>query len=163
MSFNIRKLMFISMFNFFVYQLLFGQISLKFDEISHRGLEINQKHSIGLLIEQLPPQAEKIGLLPDNLMAIFEKHFKTGGLKIVPEQEEYLYLNLSLTNRAFNISLSFDRPVYFIANDKVYITTASTWEHGAIGTHLGEAKPVLDSLDKLLKIFLETFLSANQK
>jgi hypothetical protein len=59
--------------------------------------------------------------------------------------------------------LSFDRPVYFVANNKVYITTASTWEHGAIGTHLGEAKPILDSLDRLLKIFLEAYLSVNPK
>ena len=163
MRVNTSKLVFIFLFNLSVYHILFGQITLKFDDISHRGLEITQKHTIGLLIEQLPPRAEKIGLLPENLMAIFEKHLETGGIKIVPEQEEYLYFNLSLTNRAFNISLSFDRPVYFIANDKVYITTASTWEHGAIGTHLGEAEPILNSLDRLLKIFLEAYLSANQK
>jgi hypothetical protein len=61
------------------------------------------------------------------------------------------------------VSLSLERPVYFQAAEKVFVTTGSTWERGAAGTHAGDSRNIIQSLEKLLQNFLEIYLQINKK
>lgn len=161
---KISKILIISLSVILVFlRVTFGQSQLDFDRISKSGLEVSNYKSLGLLIESLPEYAKKMGLMKENIQTRCELQLRQAGIRPTPEKDEYLYVNIALTDESYNISLSLERPVYFKANGMVHITTGSTWVYGAIGSYGNRAEYLLKSIEKVIAVFINEYLKNNQK
>ena len=137
-----------------------------------RGLK-----GVGILVEQLPPEVEREGLVRNQLQMEAESKLRMAGIKVLTKEEcsktpgePYLYININV-NLAKTESEIYPYTIDAMLIQKVsllrapeQITYAVTWSTGGVGS-IG--KPILsqlrDSVEEMVGLFIEAYLGENPK
>lgn len=137
-----------------------------------RGLK-----GVGILVEQLPPEVEREGLVRNQLQMEAESKLRMAGIKVLTREEclrtpggPYLYININV-NLAKTESEIYPYTIDAMLIQKVsllrapeQITYAVTWSTGGVGS-IG--KPILsqlrDSVEEMVGLFIKAYLGENPK
>jgi hypothetical protein len=128
------------------------------------GLIKGEPGKLNLLIEQLHPDAVKIGLTREEILNRIKSKFSAYDIspKDPENRNEYLYINVNVGDPFYSIGIELRRNVYYIVNKKTYLTFgASTWQIGVSGSHGKGNEEILRSLDALMERFFEAYQEAN--
>lgn len=115
---------------------------------------------INLRVGGLHPIAEDIGLARESLVATAEGRLNGAGLYNA-EAATYLFINVNLTNEAFDIIMALKKHLHdeFSGERR----PATTWATGATGTHGGTSDSILAAIDGFMDEFLAEFQAVNQE
>ena len=137
-----------------------------------RGLK-----GVGILVEQLPPEVEREGLVRNQLQMEAESKLRMAGIKVLTKEEcsktpgePYLYININV-NLAKTESEIYPYTIDAMLIQKVsllrapeQITYAVTWSTGGVGS-IG--KPILsqlrESVAEVVDLFINAYLGENPK
>lgn len=137
-----------------------------------RGLK-----GVGILVEQLPPEVEREGLVRNQLQMEAESKLRMAGIKVLTREEclktpgePYLYININV-NIAKTESDIYPYTIDVMLIQKVsllrtpeQITYAVTWSTGGVGS-IG--KPILsqlrDNVEEMVDLFINAYLGENPK
>ncbi len=147
-------------------------IDSKSNRATLRGLR-----GVSVLVEKLPPEVEKEGLVRNKLQTEAELKLKMAGIKVLTKEESlkapgepYLYINVNI-NIAKTESDIYPYSIDVLLIQKVSLVRdpgrtayAVTWSTGGVGSI---AKPILSQLqnniEDILDVFVEAYLSENPK
>ena len=131
-----------------------------------------------LIVEELPPDAEEIGLSKEAVQNALESRLRAARLYITPENTRItyaraklrfpdmgwsaasLYARVFVVRNAFSISLKY-RKSLFDKRISVY-SEAITWERGTLGISGKNTGLILNSLTELTDEFLAEYLRVNE-
>lgn len=113
-----------------------------------------------IVIEDLSPDAKKIGLTKAAIQAAVESRLRSARLYKPGPLKPHIYVRVSVLRFAFSISLQFKKPLYDRFSDHTF--EAPTWEKGFIGTLSGSQGYILSSISELMDRFLVEFLRVNE-
>ena len=120
----------------------------------------NRCRPVRLLVEGPPESAAETGLRKDAIQAVVESRLRGARLYTNPGSGgAYLYINVSVVDRAFRISLEYRRWVLDPVNDTS--GSAATWHSGSIGTS-SDASQILSAVSQLLDEFIADYLRVNE-
>lgn len=153
---------------------------------SHQLMAINGKSNlatlrglkgVGVIIENLPPEVEKAGLLKKQLQVEVEFKLRSAGIKVLTREEcmktpgePYLYINININTSKtesniypYTVDAMLIQKVMLL-RDPDKITYAVTWSIGGVGsidknTLLGLRINVEEVVDK----FIIAYLNENQR
>ncbi len=127
------------------------------------GLEVADYRDVPLVIERLPGEAEQIGLQAERIRTKTELRLRTAGLRpTVHEGDHYLYIQVNVVSRAFQITLEFKRPVsYKTADSRTYSKLGIVWNTTVTGTHENDPEYIITTIDTLLDRFINEYLASN--
>lgn len=137
-----------------------------------RGLK-----GVGVIIEDLPAEVEKAGLLKSQLQVEVEFKLRSAGIKVLTREEclktpgePYLYINININTSKTESSIfpyTIDAMLIqkvMLLRDPDKITYAVTWSIGGVGS---VDKSILPSLrmnvEEVVDKFIYAYLSENQK
>ena len=130
---------------------------------SERFRLFNACRPMRLAVEQLNDDAANIGLTRETLQAAAESRLRAARLYTEdPTRADfaYLYVNVNVTGRAFNISLGYSK---WVTDEFGQTSTAQTWHTGGTGTLGGDTGHVVSSLSRELDTFLAAYLRINEE
>ena len=116
-----------------------------------------------LVVEHLNDDAADIGLDKKALQAAAESRLRAARVYTedpVRADFSYLYVNVTVTGRAFNISLEYSK---WVTDEFGQSSNAQTWHTGGTGTQGGNASYVVSSLSRELDTFLAVYLRVNEE
>jgi hypothetical protein len=137
-----------------------------------RGLQ-----GVGVLVEQLPPEAENKGLKKDQIQTGVESRLQKAGIKVLTKEEcaktpgePYLYINLNINITKtesdiypYTVDVMLIQKVSLLRDPQIY-TYAMTWSTGGIGSIdkqiLGQLR---ESVLEMVNIFVNAYLTENPK
>lgn len=137
-----------------------------------RGLQ-----GVRVLIEDLGPEIEAMGLTKNQLQTDVEAKLRKAGIEVLTQEEcfrtpgePYLYLNINLNTGktgddkcSYSIDIGVIQDV-LLQRDPRQKTYAVTWSTGGVGTIEKESVIRLrDSVDDLVSVFMKAFMNANPK
>ena len=137
-----------------------------------RGLQ-----GVKVLIEDLGSDIERLGLIKNQLQMDLEAKLRKAGIKVLTQEEcyktpgePYLYLNINVnTGKLGDEKYSYSIDIGVIQNvllqrDPRMKSYSVTWSTGGVGTIEKEFVGRLqESVDELVKIFVNAFFSVNPK
>ena len=115
---------------------------------------------MNLIVEDLHPDALKIGLTKAEIRAAAESRLRSARL-YNSEATNYLYINSNVVDPAFSTSLKYQKEVHDIASNQRFTTT--TWSRSLTGTTRKNPGFILSGISRLLDRFLVEFLRVNEK
>lgn len=117
---------------------------------------------MNLVVERLPDTAFDIGLSNEIIQNAAESRLRSARLyRSDLDYIPYVYVNVNVTERAFSISLEYNKILY----DDHYAHVsqfATTWDTGIVGTHGRDAGYIVSSLSLLVDRFLVEYLRVNE-
>ena len=137
-----------------------------------RGLQ-----GIGVLVEQLPPEAENKGLKKDQIQTEVESKLRKAGIKVLTKEEcgktpgePYLYINLNINLAKtesdiypYTIDVMLIQKVSLLRDPQIN-SYATTWSTGGIGSIdkqiLGQLR---ESVLEVVNLFVNAYLTENPK
>jgi hypothetical protein len=137
-----------------------------------RGLK-----GVGVLVENLPPEVEKEGLIKNQLQIEIELKLRTAGIKVLTKEEclmtpgePYLYININVNTAKtesdlypYTIDALLIQKVSLLRNPE-QTTYAVTWSTGGIGSIDKQILSQLrENVEELVEVFIKAFLSENPK
>ena len=115
---------------------------------------------MALVVENLPPDASKIGLTVDSLQAAaVESRLRAARLYDSEVLSPRLYVNVNVVGGAFSIRFQYDKLFYDPLSG--FTNIAATWDIGSTGTHGGDAGYILSWVSQYMDQFLLEFLELN--
>ena len=99
--------------------------------VTDKRLWVAEYRTVPVLIEKLPTEAASVGIMEEQVLTKVELRLRQAGLTPTTSsgQDRYLYVNINVGGRAFNIDLQFKR------HDLLYYLTAlHTRRESAYGT-----------------------------
>ena len=121
--------------------------------------------SCAVVVEGIPPDAERDGLPRSQLQTEVEVRLRQAGIKVVASSLYMLYVNVDTVKNstgfyAYGIQVSFEQPVALLRNPTRVQTFAPTWSVGSIGMvgsdRLRDVRSVvIDQVDKFIAAYLE--------
>ena len=134
------------------------------------GMELANYQQPGILVEQLSGEAKKLALTEKMIEAAVI--FKLKQAELEPRAlnkdadsygDAYIYVNVSLVGVAFTVTLALNRTVLYKTGDTYYVLNSNpTWIRSITGTHANNRKFVLQSVSKILDVFLDEYFEANR-
>ena len=115
---------------------------------------------MGLLIEDLPSDAKKIGLTKEAIQAAVESRLRSSRLYTDDKLGPYLYIRVGVVSNAFSFNLEYLKRVYDPFSDSTF--SATTWDRTVIGTHGGNPGYILSAMSETMDYFLLEFLRVNE-
>jgi hypothetical protein len=137
-----------------------------------RGLK-----GVGVLVENLPPEVEKEGLIKNQIQIEVESKLRAAGIKVLTREEclktpgqPYLYININVNTAKtesdlypYAIDALLIQKVSLLRNPEL-TTYAVTWSMGGIGSIdkqiLGQLR---GDVEEVVQVFIKAFLSENPK
>lgn len=117
---------------------------------------------MALVVENLPPDASKIGLTVDSLQAAaVESRLRAARLYDSEVLSPRLYVNVNVVGGAFSIRFQYDKLFYDPLSG--FTNIAATWDIGSTGTHGGDAGYILSWVSQYMDQFLLEFLRVNDE
>lgn len=151
-------------------------IILLLPDISH-ALTANQKalvglKGIGVLVEYMQPQAERLGLTRDQIRTDVELRLRKAGIKVLTEKEysevpgqPWLYVNINTAMGtlpgicAYSIKVDLEETVT-LANG--FKTRSAIWNIGYVGLiGIRKTNYIRNPLSDLIDEFINDYLAAN--
>ena len=117
----------------------------------------NQCAPMRLVVERLPDDASNIGLTKETLSAALESRLRAARL-YDDTGTPYLYLNVTLSGRAFNTVLGYSK---YVCETNGFCGWAETWDAGFVGTASSSAF-IRSTVTELMDEFLVEYLKANE-
>ena len=120
--------------------------------------------TVELTVEDLSPDATKIGLTKESIQAAVESRLRSARLydsEAAGTADTDLYVNVMVLSSAFFVELKYRKPFHdLLSNQSGW---ATTWHDGALGTHGKNAGYILSAIAKYMDRFLVEFLRVNEK
>lgn len=147
-------------------------INGKSNQATLRGLK-----GIGILVENLPPEVEKEGLIKNQLQMAVEFKIRSAGIKVLTKEESleapgapYLYININVNTSKtetniypYTIDMMLIQKVSLLRNPE-QTTYAVTWSTGGIGSITKEILSQLRiSVEEIVDLFIKAYLAENSK
>jgi len=147
-------------------------VSEKSNQATLRGLR-----GLGVLVERLPPEVEKEGLIWDQLQLEIELKLRAAGIKVLTREETlrapgepYLYININV-NIAKTESEIYPYSIDALLLQKVSLlrdpkltTYAMTWSTGGVGSISKELLNQLrSSVEDIVDVFIRAYRAENPK
>lgn len=127
---------------------------------------------LAVLVENLGPDGDKIGISAEEIKVFVELKLRQSGVPVCQIEDyslesPYLYVNINLMNLGevnhyvYSASLSLTQQVRLLRNDTTL--SAKTWDKGevAIMKRNQAHSEIKGSIDSLLTFFLNDYLAAN--
>ena len=89
---------------------------------------------MALVVENLPPDASKIGLTVGSLQAAVESRLRAARLYDSEVLSPRLYVNVNVVGSAFGVRFQYDKLFYDPSSD--FTNIAATWDTGSTGAAL---------------------------
>lgn len=121
----------------------------------------NRCQPMGLLVEGMPNEAADINLTKERIQTMAESRLRAARLYEARRSRSYLYINVNLSGRAFNVSVDYKKVLYDA--ETALFDVATTWSRGLTGTHGGEAGYILQGLSEHLDRFVLEYLRVNEE
>lgn len=134
-------------------------ITLTFEERYERFQLFNYCLPMGIVVENLNENAEGIGLHQSTLSAAVESRLRSARL-FDNDAQNYLYLNVLVSGRAFSINLEFNKTLYDSSSG--YSFRATTWHVGSTGTHGKDTGFIINGVSRHMDEFLLEYLRVNE-
>lgn len=115
---------------------------------------------MGLLVESLLPDAEKIGLSRKSIRLAAEQRLRSARI-FRQGKRPYIYINVAVFENAFSVRFRY-RKIVFDEHSRYFIT-ATVWTNGLLGIHDGDYEFIFSSTMKILDEFITKYLRANKK
>ena len=117
---------------------------------------------IGLVVEKLSEEnSKRIKLTRERIINSVESRLRASHI-FNDESFYYLYVNVNLQGKAFNLSLEFKKLVRDIHFPELY-GLAPSWSTGGTGTHGGDANFVVSGVSEYVDKFLVEYFRVNEK
>jgi len=134
------------------------------------GMELSNYQQPGVLVEQLGVEAKKLALTEKMILEAVKFKLKQANLEPIVLNKDaesygdaYIYVNVSLVGVAFTVTLALNRTVLYKTGDTYYVLNSNpTWIRSITGTHANNRKFVLQSVSKILDVFLDEYFEANR-
>ncbi len=112
------------------------------------GVELPKGAPIPVLVEHVPPDAEKFGLTREYIRTQVDLRLRRNGLtpKESTNEDYYVYINVNVVGPAFSWRVGFTRVVYYRVEGKWYRGGADTYSKGGMGTHARGREFIMDSV-----------------
>ena len=124
--------------------------------------------SVGLVVEQLPDDAGKIGLRRPDIETAVRSRLRGARIYNDRSSSPYLYVNVNVVGAAFSVGFYFKRwvtvSVAFWLKPKGMdgpAGPAATWNVGSAGTHGDAAGYVLSAVARHTDKFIDEYLRVN--
>lgn len=114
---------------------------------------------IYLLVEELPPDAAAIRLTEERVSTLAESRLRAARL-FAEESLQYLYVNVNVSGRAFNVAVGFYKRLWDPSSDEFGSTR--TWGSGSTGTHGGDGGYIMQTISEHLDRFVLEYLRVNE-
>ena len=118
---------------------------------------------MGLVVEELTPDAAGIGLTRDSLIAAVESRLRAARIfsSSLFRVQDYRYVNVHFVGRAFSITVELNKTLY----DAPLSTTgrAASWSDGITRTHGRDSAGLVSAVSRLLDQFLVEYLRVNEE
>jgi len=117
-----------------------------------------------LVVEELPDDAKEIGLTRRRLLSATEARLRSARLytdDYERSQGAYLYVNVLVVGRAFNLTVQYNKSLYDPLSD--LFLTAATWTRGNTGAHGGDAGYIMQAVYEKIDEFLLAYLRVNEE
>ena len=134
----------------------------RFEERIDRFQLFNACRPMRLVVEEPSPDAWAVGLTEERIQLAAESRLRAARLYTESDEEAnyaFLYINISVVDRAFNISVWYRRSVTDLVNNSIGLAT--TWVTGSTGTYGGDAGFIIQGLSSYLDEFLANYLRVN--
>jgi hypothetical protein len=134
------------------------------ERASLRGVD-----SIAVVVEGIPPDAERDGLIRSQLETEVESHLRQAGIKVVTSSPFMLYVNIEtlknhLGSYTYSIQLSFEQPVALLRDPRRVQTFAVTWSVGSMGAVSSNLlQEVQAAVTDLVNSFITAYREQNPK
>lgn len=129
-------------------------------------------HGVGVLVEDLRPEAEKYGLTKEALQTDTELRLRQYGIKVLPPEQPfvpclYIHVNTVVQERfpiaAVAVQVEFQQGVLLYRDLKTRVT-ATTWGEGVvIVVGASKLKDVREHVQDLVDKFINDYLAVNPK
>lgn len=131
---------------------------------SLKGLKV-----IGLVVERIPPEAEKEGLTREQLQKDVELRLKDSGVTVAKEAGGFLYVTVQTSPapdasvHSYSVGLEFTQPVLLVRDTQILVL-GTTWSLSATGT-AAQGKLSLARVDvvNLVDRFISAYRSVNPR
>ncbi len=131
---------------------------------SLRGLR-----AISVVIEDLGPDEESLGLTKSRLQTRVELRLRRSGITVLEDAIPFLYININVKKvptglYAVATEVSLKQQVYLVRDSSIEISGV-TWNVASVGT-VGEnrlARSILDHVGKYVDEFANDYLAANPR
>ncbi len=132
------------------------------DQKTHKGFKLfTNCEPIHFVVEELSRHASKIGLTKKSIQNAIESRLRSARLYSNEVLNSYIYVNVTVSGRAFGIGLDFEKVVFdSYSREKNF---ATTWHDGGIGAHGGSSEYILSNLSQYMDKFLTEFLRVNEE
>jgi hypothetical protein len=125
--------------------------------------------TVGLVVEKMPPEAEKEGLTREQLQRDVELRLRDSGMAVAKEAGGFLYVSVQLSKspdtagHSYAIGLEFTQPVLLVRDTKILVL-GTTWSLSAIGA-AAPGKLSLARVDavNLVDKFVNAYQAVNAK
>ena len=115
---------------------------------------------MGLLIESLPKGASDIGLTKETLTTTVRSRLRAARLYNASGLE-YLYLNVNVFGKAFNVDLGFRKVVKDVMSGE--LNHGTTWSTGSTGTHGRNPGFIRSTVSEHTDEFIDEYLRVNEE
>jgi hypothetical protein len=131
-----------------------------------RGLQ-----GVRVIVEELKPEVERLGLMPEALQTDTELQLRQYGIKVLSKGDSWLYVRVSVADPgndtspllAVSIDVSFKQCVY-LARDPAIWCTATTWQTAGVArVGRGRLAGVRDYVKDQVAEFINDYLAVNPK
>ena len=117
----------------------------------------NACRPVGLLVEELPRDAKKIGLSTKAVRLAAESRLRAARL-YTDTPTSWLLVKVLVLGDAFSVSVSFAK---WVTDRSGLSGPAPTWSSRGLGTHAGESTYIRSHLSDYLDEFLNEYLRVN--
>ena len=125
------------------------------------GLKNDSLNNFKILVERI--NENSLGITREHIEDITYMALFANGIKPVKNNDNFLYINITTTSMAFQISLEFQRTVFYLVNRKKYRNfTSATWVRGTTGTHGQKKMYITDALRELIDKFSIDYIKVNK-
>ena len=128
------------------------------------GLEMEHFGTLDYLVEELTPDALKLGLTGQHVRSRVEFHLRRAGISPRPSSlaaGPYLYVLVNVTGMVFSVRVEMQRPVSYSVGKSTQRRFAATWQTGGVGQSPTPGY-IVATLDRALKTFVSQYLAANR-
>ncbi|MCY4155963.1 MAG: hypothetical protein OXF66_00770 [Gammaproteobacteria bacterium] len=112
-----------------------------------------------LIIEDLPDAAIEIGLKKEAIETTVRSRLRAARL-FDAGKSQYLYVNVTMTELAFNISFEYKKVLYDPASERHGF--AITWGWNGTGTHGSDSGFILSAVSQYTDKFIDEYLRVNE-
>ena len=115
-----------------------------------------------LVVEELPSDAQAVGLTRERIQLAAESRLRAARLytESMKANSAYLYVNINVVGRAHSMTVEYRKWVTDLVSNSN--GAATTWKTGGTGTHGGDAGFIIQALSSYLDEFLAGYLRVNE-